>query len=251
MLRRRGRILPPGVAAALCLSVGRIFAVEPGLPASPADPRDISGVWFGIGYQDSNNFYFKPVEGGEPPFTAEGLALHTKRTQAAEAGTPERDPASECMPHGVPHVISTPTPFQIIQTPGQVTFIHEASRNVRIVYMDEKHPPDIAPTFLGHSVGRWEGDTLVVDTIGLRSEPWLDFGGTPGSERLHVVERWRKIDGGKRLEVLVRIEDPKMYTRPWTARRDFLWSPDERIEEYVCEESLRIEPGARRSNYRP
>jgi hypothetical protein len=220
-------------------------------PSAPpsADPRDLSGVWFGLGNNDPGNARFDPIEGGERPFTAEGLSVYRKREAAAASGHPIRQPADECLPHGVPASARLPTPLQVIQTPGQVTIIQEASRTVRIIYMDVAHPVHPALTFMGHSVGHWEGDVLVVDTVALR-ENWLDISGAPASEQRHIVERFRKLDGGRRLEDLITIEDPKFYTRSWTARRVYDWHPEERVEEYVCEESERIEPGTQRGVYR-
>jgi hypothetical protein len=145
--------------------------------------------------------------------------------------------------------VRLPTPLQIIQTPGQVTIIHEASRNVRLVYLEEQQPSRLAATFLGHSVGHWQADTLIVDTIGLRAN-WLDITGAPASERMHVTEHYRKLNDGKVLENLIAIDDPVLYTHPWTARREYFWSPDERVQEYICEESLRVEPGVERLKLR-
>jgi hypothetical protein len=216
---------------------------------SDGGPRDLNGVWFGIGNNDPDNATIRPIEGGERPFTARGLEIYRHRQAAAAAAKPIRQPADECLPHGVPAVARLPTPLQIIETPGQVTIIHEASRTVRMVYMDEPQSPSSAPTFMGHSVGHWDGDTLVIDTIALRPN-WLDITGAPASEQMHVIERLRKIDGGKRLENVFTIADPKMYTQPWTARREYLWYPGERVEEYICEESERTEPGVRRLDYR-
>jgi hypothetical protein len=220
------------------------LAAEPTTPPS-VDARDLNGVWFGIGNLDPTNGYYKPIEGGERPFTPAAQAIYERRQKLAAEGTPERQPADECVPHGVPAVIRLPTPLQIIQTPGQVTIIQEASRTVRIVFLDQPHPRDWAPTFMGHSVGHWEGDILVVDTVGMRAN-WLEISGAPASEQMHVIERLRKIDGGKRLEDVFTIDDPLMYTRQWTARREYLWSPGERVQEYICEESLRTEPGVQR-----
>jgi hypothetical protein len=233
-----------GAAISLYLAASAA-AQTAALAPPPANPRDISGVWFGIGNNDPKNGRYEPIEGGERPLSAKGLTILRQREAAAEAGKPFRQPADECLPHGVPAVLRLPTPLQVIQTPGQVTFIHEASRNVRLVYMDEQHPPNVPLTFLGHSVGRWEGDTLVVDTIGIRSN-WLDVSGAPASDRMHVVERWKTLDGGRKLEVVFTIDDPEMYTRQWTARREYLWSPEERVMEYVCEEFDRVEPGTER-----
>jgi hypothetical protein len=231
-------------ALAVCAIAGSTRAATP-KPPSP-DPRDISGVWFGIGNQDPNNGRFLPLEGGEPPFKPQAAAIQKKRADRAAAGDPESQPADLCYPHGVPAVIRLPTPLQIIQTPGQVTIIVEASRTVRPIRLDDTHPANLKPTFMGDSVGHWEGDTLVVDTIGLRPN-WLDISGAPASERMHTVERFRKLDGGRKLEDVVTIDDPVNYTHPWTARREYLWSPGERVQEYVCEESLTVEPGYPRS----
>jgi hypothetical protein len=118
---------------------------------------------------------------------------------------------------------------------------------VEHVYLGEQHPKpqDLDPTYLGHQVGHWEGDTLVVDTVGLKASTWIDAAGIPHSDKLHVVERWRKISGGKQLEVLFTLEDPVAFTRPWTARRIFDWSPNIREMEYVCEENNRNSPDDR------
>jgi hypothetical protein len=232
-----------------CATLATLAAAQSPEARSPGGARDLNGVWFGIGNNDPDNATIRPVEGGERPFTARGLEIYRKRQQAAAAAHPIRQPSDECLPHGVPAVARLPTPLQIIETPGQVTIIHEASRTVRIVYLDEPQPPNAAATFMGHSVGHWDGDTLVIDTVALRPN-WLDITGAPASEQMHVIERLRKIDGGRRLENVFTIDDPKMYTRRWTARREYLWYPGERVEEYVCEESERTEPGVRRLDYR-
>ena len=226
------RYFAAGWIVSLCL-VGRAPAAD---PVSPPDPHDISGMWFGVGNNDPTNGFYAPIEGGKPPYTEAGLALRKRREDAAKSGMPIRQPADDCMPHGVPAVIRLPTPLQIIQTPGLTTILTEASHTLRLIYMDEKQPAHPDPAFMGHSVGHWEGDTLVVDTIGLRPN-WLDPQGDPASDRMHVVERIRKIDNGKKLEDVFVLDDPKMYTQPWTARREYLWYPSERIEEYICEEN--------------
>jgi hypothetical protein len=232
----------------LLLVMATAAATESPTPPS-TDAHELSGVWFGAGNLDPNNSALLPIEGGERPFTAAGLAIYQRRQQLAAAGIPERQPADECVPHGVPAVVRLPTPLQIIQTPGQVTIIHEASRNVRLIYMEEQHPSRLAATFLGHSVGHWQADTLIVDTIGMRAN-WLDITGAPTSAQMHVSEHYRKLMDGKVLENLMTIDDPMMYTRPWTTRREYFWSPEERVQEYICEESLRLEPGVARLKLR-
>lgn len=203
-----------------------------------ADPRDISGVWWTRGYDRR----YRTLDGQLPPFTPAGRAEWDRHIQAEKDGRPIADAPTRCLPHGVPRIMASPYPIQILQTPGQITFLHEVGHNVRIIYMDEQHPADLDPTFMGHSVGRWEGDTLVVDTVGFNDLTQIDEEGIVHSDKLHVVERFRKINGGKQLEDLITIEDPVNFTAPWTTRRVYEWRPDVRIMEYVCEENNRNKP---------
>jgi hypothetical protein len=108
--------------------------------------------------------------------------------------------------------------------------------------MDQPHQPALAPSFMGDSVGHWEGDTLVVDTTGLNDRTWIDEIGVIHGQQLHVIERIRKIEGGHAMENLVRIEDPEYFTEPWYARITYAWRPDLRLTEYVCEENNRNMP---------
>jgi len=237
-------------AVMLAVTLGGIASASGPVQIAPSsDPKDISGTWFGVGNQDPANARFVPVEGGEPPFNAAGRAILDHRNALNAAGHPERQPADECMPHGLPAALRLPTPFEIIQTPGQTTILTEASRTVRTVVMDKPHPAQVERRFMGNSVGHWEGDTLVVDTTAMRAN-WLDISGAPASNTRHVIERYRKIDGNKKLEVLITIDDPVYYTRSWTARREYLWYPAERVREYICEEGARLEPGVERLRYR-
>jgi hypothetical protein len=218
--------------------------------APTVDPRDLTGLWWAAADTSYEHQFFKPDDGSGVPFTAAGRAIFDQRRKAVDDGVPIRDPATECMPHGVPRINITLDPFLILQTPGQVTFVHERGHDIRLVYMNEKHPANLKPSFMGHSVGHWEGDTLVIETVGLRSDVWLDTGGAPGSEQLRVIERLKKTDGGKRLVNTFTIIDPVNYTKPWTASREYLWRPEAHPEEYFCEENTqRAEPGARREIY--
>jgi hypothetical protein len=105
----------------------------------------------------------------------------------------------------------------------------------RQIFTDgRKHPVDPQPTWMGYSVGKWEGDTLVVDTTGFNDRTWLDDGGHPHSDALHVTERFRRIDFGH-MELGITIDDPKMYTKPWSATVPYNLLPDTELIEYVCE----------------
>jgi hypothetical protein len=105
--------------------------------------------------------------------------------------------------------------------------------------MNQKHPDHITPSYDGHAVGHWEGDTLVVDTVGFNDKTWLDRAGSPHGLRMHVIERIRKLDGGATLEDQMTIEDPDFYTQPFTEHLIYKWRPDWRMPERNCEEAMR------------
>ena len=204
-----------------------------------AAPRDINGVWF-----TKLDRKMWPIDGSEPPFTPAGRALYDKRVQAERDGRPMADPSTFCKPHGVPRIMASPYPIQIFATPDQVAIIHEVNHNIRMIYLNEPAPEAPEPNFMGYSVGHWDGDTLVVETIGVSDESFLDEVGTPHSAGMKVTERMTKIDGGRKLQDRITIDDPIYYTRPWTAERVFDWRPDVRLLEYVCEENNRNVPDA-------
>jgi hypothetical protein len=205
---------------------------------SSSDPRDLSGVWYIRLYNPQIN----STLGRLPPFTARGKAEWDARVKAEKDGSPMADASSYCLPHGVPRVMNSPYPIQIIQTHGETVIVHEVAHNIRHIYMDQPHPPTLAPTFMGDSVGHWDGDTLVIDTLGFNDRTWIDEIGVIHGKQMHVIERIRKIEGGHALENLVRIEDPEVFTEPWFARITYAWRPDLRIAEYVCEENNRNMP---------
>jgi len=205
---------------------------------SASDPRDLSGVWFIRLYNPQIN----STLGRLPPFTARGKAEWDARVKAENDGSPMADASSYCWPHGVPRVMNSPYPIQIIQTAGETVFVHEVAHNIRHIYMDQPHPQPVTPSFMGDSVGHWEGDTLVIDTIGLNDRTWIDEIGVIHGKQLHVVERIRKIEDGHALENVVRLEDPDYFTQPWYARITYAWRPDLRIAEYICEENNRNMP---------
>ena len=207
---------------------------------SSSDARDLSGVWFIRLY----NRQINSTLGRLPPFTAHGKAEWDARVKAEKDGSPIADASSYCWPHGVPRVMNSPYPIQIIQVAGETVIVHEVAHNVRHIYMDQPHPQTVTPSFMGDSVGHWEGDTLVVDTIDLNDRTWIDEVGVIHGKQLHVVERIRKIEDGHALENLIRIEDPEFFKEPWYARITYAWRPDLRISEYICEENNRNMPVA-------
>jgi hypothetical protein len=198
--------------------------------ASSASVPDISGVWSGV---LSNNLLPK---GAEPPLTAWGMAQMKTNKPAHGDGstTASTDPVDKCFPPGIPRLYYHPFPMEILQIPGRVVMVFEYDHFVRNIYTDGRpHPADLSPTWMGDAIGHWEGDTLVVDTIGFNEKTWLDRAGLPHSDALHLTERIRRADQATLVDDMT-IEDPKAYTKPWTAKRTFALKPKWNIMEFVC-----------------
>jgi len=162
-------------------------------------------------------------------------------TPWAQAIFQERDrnfgaarPSAHCLPHSIPDAMLVGS-FKILQTPGLTVILQEAAAHFRQIFTDgRKHPKDLNPTWLGYSIGKWDRDTLVVDTLGFNDRSWLDDAGHPHSEQLHVTERFRRRDFGH-LDADIRIEDPKAYTKPWSVAVHFRLLADTELMETVCE----------------
>ena len=143
-------------------------------------------------------------------------------------------PVTRCLPAGVPTGDLTPEPFKLIQTPGVVALLYELDNSFRQIFTDgRKLPDDPSPSWLGYSVGKWEGDSLVVETIGLNDKTWLDAMGHTHSDALRVTERFHRRDFG-RMEVEVRLDDPKTFTKPVTIRFNERLVPDTELIETIC-----------------
>ena len=168
------------------------------------------------------------------PFQPWAKAVYDER----QADLQKHDPESRCLPPGIPRMMATPFPFQIFQLPDRVLFVFEGGAHMwRTIFTDGRaHPKDPNPSFLGDSIGHWEGDTLVVDVVGFNEATWLDQAGHPHTDALHVVERFTRIDE-MTLRYEATIDDPKAYTRPWTTRYTIPWSPGVELYEYICQEN--------------
>lgn len=218
---RNRLILPAGAVAAMLAFVTASSAQE---TARAGSAPDISGVWQVTKYQA------KMFPTGDAPLTAWGAA----RFKAANPET--NDPNLGCLPTGVPRLMFVPLPLEIVQTPTRVVIIHEGVQALREIYLNRDHPKDMDPTFSGDSVGKWQGDTLVVDTIGFNDKTWLDAVGLPHSDKMHVVERIHRADHDTLIDDLT-IEDPVAYTKPFTAQQVYKLKAGWEIQEYVCEEN--------------
>jgi hypothetical protein len=151
-------------------------------------------------------------------------------------------PLLHCLPIGIPADDLLPGPFKIIQTPELILVRNEYENTLRQIYTDGRKPPtDPDPLWLGYSVGKWDADTLVVDTVGFNDRGWLDGTGHPRSEALHVVERFHRRDFGH-MDVQVTIDDPKVYTKPFSVKFTELLQPDSDVTEYFCAENEKDRP---------
>ena len=161
------------------------------------------------------------------------------RPEAAAAMRQMKRPGSPCLPGSISFTNLIPATIKWIQMPGLIAILQEAGFNFRQVYLDGRQfPVDAQPLWLGYSVGKWEGDTLVVDSRGFNDKTPLDAMGHPHSEALHLTERYRRRDFGH-MDVELTVDDPKVYTRPFTIHYTELFQPDTDILEAVCEENER------------
>lgn len=172
------------------------------------------------------------VEGGEIPYTPEARATRDEN----RANRLERDPAIKCYLPGVPRAVYMPFPFQIVQSRDHIMMVHGFAGAVRTVYMTNQTPAP-APTWMGWSNGRWDGETLIVDTTGFNGQTWFDRAGNFHSDALHVVERFTPRSEDT-LIYEVTIEDPNVFTRPWTMSMPLYRrvEPDAEILEFRCVE---------------
>lgn len=176
----------------------------------------------------------------EPPLRpwAKAKFLSAKPGYGPRATPDSQDPILSCLPPGVPRIMLIPFPMQIVQIPGEVIMLFEYDHYARHIRMDERqHAKGLSLTWMGDSIGRWEGDTLVVDTVDLNDKTWLDQVGHPHSDALHVVERIRRIDYDT-LQDDLTIDDPRAYSRPWTGRQVYQLKPSWHLLEYICEANM-------------
>ncbi len=196
-------------------------------PVSVPDGTGIQGDASDIGDIHRNVFY--EINREEEPLKPEAKALVSKRRDAPR-------PQALCLPMGAPSFMMVRA-FKIIQTPQQIVMFGETPDPPRQIYLDGRTlPQDPEPTWLGSSVGKWEGDTLVVQTTGFKEEGWLDNAGHPRSEHMLITERYRRRDFGH-MDLEIRYEDPKYYTRPFTNKITLSLIPDSDVIEYVCTEN--------------
>ena len=201
-------------------------------PKTADGKLDVSGLWLTAGIYIGD--IAKDLKPGEVPFQpwAQELYNHRRETLSKD------DPTGRCIPGGVPRSTAVPYPFKILNTPsGIVVVLYEAVHAYRQIFTDGRPlPKDPNPNWLGYSVGRWEGDTFVVESAGFNDNVWLDNNGHPATESLRVTERFRRKDFGH-MSVDITIDDPKAYTKPWNVTLPLVLQPDTEMLEYICPEN--------------
>jgi hypothetical protein len=220
------RLFAAAAALAFPLTFARATATSQTLKTPDrSESRDLSGVWFTHGKVRAN-FAFQ-----------ESSPLLPWGEDRLKANQQNMSPVLRCFPPGIPRIWTEPNPFEIISLPGRVLIYYEFEHLVRQVHTDgREHPKDLIPTWMGDSIGKWEADTLVVDTVGFNEQTWIDNTGRPHSDALHVVEHLRRVSN-ELLQLDVTVEDPKAYVRPWTTQRLFDLKPGWEISESICEEN--------------
>jgi hypothetical protein len=211
----------------------------------------INGSWeaypqraAGLGAARSDTAIPVPAPVPEPPLKPEYLdawrAGRARDAALTKQGLPPVSSGMACLPEGMPAMMQAIFPMEVLETPGQVTIIQEAFNQVRRIQLDEEPPApeDAEPRFAGHSAGRWEGDTLVVQTVGVKD--YVRFRNAPHSTHMRVTERLRLVND-EFLQNDVIVEDPEYLTGPWTWTWIYKRWPDYRIQEYVCEDNRYFE----------
>ena len=210
---------------------------------------DLSGIWqvqgdarapnglFGLGESLNSRYFrdilsdFKPEERPLTPLGVERLRQHTQPGAF--------NPTLNCLPDGVPHGDLLPEPFKIMHTPGVIVMLYEVETTFRQIFMDgRKLPADMSPTWQGYSVGRWDGDTLVIDSAGFNDRSWLDARGTPRSTDMRIEERFRRRDYGH-MDLPITVTDPQIFTKPITFSVVEELLPDTDLLEHYCVENER------------
>jgi hypothetical protein len=227
-------------------SVAQVSAPRPPdiRPPAPqlADGRpNLGRVEIGKGYWvliQHRNYADVLISHDEIPYQPWAKVISTERRESNSRD----DPQGHCLPPMGPRLMTTPYPMEIVQLPEQerILMIYEGGAHIwREIYMDGREHPqgeDLNPTWLGYSVGRWEGDTLVVDVRGFNEKSWIDMTGDPHSDQLQIIERYSRTDLYT-LHYEATIDDPGAYTEPWTVAMDIPWDPNGELQEYICQEN--------------
>jgi hypothetical protein len=219
-----------------------------GLPRTSDGVPDFSGVWEGHMPPSARKWAGYAFTGEIPAMTPWGKTQYemTKPSWGPRAVVDSTDLVNPttgneigCFPTGVPRIYVHPFPMEILQVPGRVVQLFEFNHFIRQIYTSgpHEHAKDLDPTWMGDSVGWWEGDTLVIDSVGFNEKTWLDRAGLPHSDQLHVIEHISRPKHDT-LVVHITIDDPKTYTKTWEGERIYVLEPDWKLTEMICEDNI-------------
>ena len=216
-----------------------LFALSALSGSAYGETPDISGTYWATEYRAK----IQIVGGGDLPLTAAGKEAYEKNIAGLKDGSIIDTARRYCVPDGLPRVLATPHPFQIFQAPpGQITIVHELNHQIRVIAMDQPMLSEkeltTLPYYNGHSVGHFEGDTLVIETAGFNQKTFVDATGAPHTDEMRTVERIRRTSPTE-LENVITIHDPMYYSRDWQARFVYTLRSDVWLEDYVCGEPHR------------
>jgi hypothetical protein len=203
-----------------------LWAAAAQTPKAKDGKPDLSGVWAPDGKFFGD--FSKALKSGEK------ITMLPAAEKIMKERKKKDDPVNRCLPMGLPRLSSFPE--KIVQTPSEVIILDEGDiHTFRLIYLGGRpHPKELGPSWYGDSIGKWDGDTLVVDTIGFNDRTWLDAAGHPHSEQLHLTERYRRPDAAN-LELEVTVEDPGAYSKPFTLAGSFrLAAANREIQERYC-----------------
>jgi hypothetical protein len=216
------------------------FVDSPDARQGPPLPAGVGTAGIGARVRGLNQFFDigSTLPDGLPfqPWAAE---LRKKRA----ADNNKDNPDVHCLPLGLMQLHTHPEPRKIIQSPDVVLILYEANGGIRQIFTDGRPLPSrgVQPWWYGYSTGKWEGDTLVVESTGFRDDVWLDVEGSPMTESAKMTERFRRVNFGN-MEVQVTVDDPKAYTKPWTVSVHHRLMPDTELMEFVCQENEKDAP---------
>jgi len=245
----RNLILGIAGAIALCLiSPAKIFAqaapsIDPSKAVTPDRIPDFYGIWMlDEPPATADQSWVYQLRKEEPPMTPWGEAQYKAAKPSFGAHAVPIAQTNDlvyqkCIPPGMPRIFAHPFPLQIVHAPGEVIMLFEYDSVRRQIFTDGRgHDTTLGPSWMGDSIGHYEGDTLVVDTVNFQETGWVDRVGHPHSGELHIVERIHRINHDHLIDDMT-IEDPKAYTKPWTVHLDFLLRPKWTLGEQFCEDS--------------
>lgn len=194
---------------------------------------DLSGFWMPENPVKHLLSLAADLKPEEVPLKPWAQALYNERI----ANNGKDHPGAQCLPSGIPEKDNIPDGLKLVQTEDLTILLHESRTIYRQIFTDGRPlPKNAQPTWMGYSIGRWEGDTFVVETIGQNGRTWLDMRGLPGTESLRVVERFSRPKIGQ-MFIDVTIDDPEAYTKPWNVRLVWRLVPDTDLIESICEEN--------------